>query len=562
MAESLEFIYKKEFWYVSTFLNSKYVDGAKKAKEIEDLVKKIASGITLDDLKRIRGPQADKLKDIVIDMGKNASIECKWVAYIPNFPYQDENTDKDYDTLGYFQIEVEYFKDQPAKKKDVTPLTIQQIPILVLAKLSDYERNEDNKYLNIDTESPIFNFVTSDKTVPVEVSWSQENIVKYKRTLGYWIEVYSGAWPDYNEALYDMRIENNLSNRLSELHFIRRNSGFIYMAEENYKNFFDGYMRQFVLDPTPRIRSMLYALISINHSLDLLFTKISSPHGLIDIEVIEQKLVKLRLLRGMIQTNMSVVYDEIDYNRRQHYTAVLNHLINEFQLDGIIGRIAGKFEVIYNAMNELYQKKNEEAEKKTQKGLGMLNILFGLGIVATLSDLIIKTETAITGSITPNFTDAWINLIVAIIIGVMFAATLLTIMKGKREATKVGAAYTVDAVIVDGKGNVLLQKRAYPPFKGFYAIPGSFIKESENQREAVLRTVENEVGVKIRIEKKIGVFDKKGRDPRGNVISTAYKCTVTGDLEKCRVELVPFSKVKDLNIAFDHKKILDEAGVI
>ena len=553
----MEFVYNKEFWYVSSFLNEKFIDGAKKAKEIQDLVLHKVSTLTLDDLKRIRGHRADEIKDTVIDMGKNLSIECKWMPYIQNFPYQDENTEKEYNALGYFQFEVEYFKDQPERKQEITPLLIQHIPILVLATLAEFEHLDENKFLNLDNESPIFVFVTSDKTTPEEIQWTKENIVKYKQTLGNWVEIYSGSWPDYTEALYDMRIQNNLSNRWSELHFIRRNSGFIYMAEENYTNFFDSYMRQFVLDPTPRIRAIIYALMSINHSLDLLFSKVSSPYGLIDIDVIEKKIVNLRFLRGAVQTSLSEIYDELDRNRRQHYTAVLNHLISEFDLDRIIGRIGNKFEIIYNAMDELYQKKNEEAGKSTQRGLGMLNVLFGIGIIATLTDHIIMTKDA------TDATNMVINLMVSIIIAIVFIGTVSLIVKGKMSVKKKTAKHTVDAVIVDGKGNVLLQKRTYPPFKGFYAIPGGFLEdENEDHHEAVLRIVKDEVHVQVHIDKKVGVYEKKGRDPRGNVISTAYKCTITGDLDKCILESIPYAKVKELNLAFDHKKILDDAGII
>ena len=130
-----------------------------------------------------------------------------------------------------------------------------------------------HEYLNIDHDSPIFIFATSNNLQGAEkIDWTVENIQKYKKKLGMWTEIYSGSWSDYSDTLYDLRVQNNLSNRLSELHFIRRNSGFIYMEEENYRLFFDSYMREFVLTPTAQIRSLLYALISVNESLDILFT--------------------------------------------------------------------------------------------------------------------------------------------------------------------------------------------------------------------------------------------------------------------------------------------------
>ncbi len=64
-------------------------------------------------------------------------------------------------------------------------------------------------------------------------NWSPDEIQKYKKSLGPWIEYYSGQFDDYCDELYDSRIINNLSNRTSELHFIRSNSAFLYMPRED-----------------------------------------------------------------------------------------------------------------------------------------------------------------------------------------------------------------------------------------------------------------------------------------------------------------------------------------
>ncbi|GAG76315.1 unnamed protein product, partial [marine sediment metagenome] len=206
--------------------------------------------------------------------------------------------------------------------------------------------------------------------------------------MGYWNEIYSGAWPDYNEALYNKRIENNLSNRLSELHFIRRNSGFIYMAKQNYEDFFESYMKKFVLDPTPKMRTVLFALRSINELLDTLFLKTQSEK-FIDVETIENKIKNLKLLRGLLQTKLSVIYNELNYNRRQHYTSVLKHLLGEFEIVDLVARVNDKFNIIYDAMERLYQKKNEQLQKRTEKGVNFLNLLFGAGILADLGSVIV-----------------------------------------------------------------------------------------------------------------------------------------------------------------------------
>ena len=88
-----------------------------------------------------------------------------------------------------------------------------------------------------------------------------------------WTQVYSGQWTDYSDKLFKRRTKKNLSNRVSELHYIQRNSGFVYMAQKNYETEFD-YITQVVLGPTPEVRAVLFALMSINNSLDVLFMKL------------------------------------------------------------------------------------------------------------------------------------------------------------------------------------------------------------------------------------------------------------------------------------------------
>ena len=127
----------------------------------------------------------------------------------------------------------------------------------------------------------------------------------------------------------------------------------------------------------------------------------------------------------------------------------------------------------------------------------------------------------------------------------------------------------VDAVIEDGKGNVILIKRKYPPFLGMYALPGGFIEKNETPRQALLREVKEETNLHVKIKKIIGKYDKEGRDPRGRIVSTAFKCNIIGDLPELEfgddastVELVPIEKLNDLNLAFDHKDILKDASVL
>ncbi|MHA2181040.1 MAG: NUDIX domain-containing protein [Promethearchaeota archaeon] len=555
----MEFVYNTEYWLISTFIDSSIIDGKLKSTEIEKIIKQFLRNLKKEDLYyKIR----EQSGEILIDMAKNLSLSCSWVPYLENFPYEDENSQKKYDTLGYFQFDVEYYKSESSKKEKIRSTYIQQFPQLILPLLGKFAKKPENRGIYFDLESPMYVFVTSHETKPEEVMWTQDNIDKFKETIGYWTEIYSGQWEDYSETLYEKRIENNLSNRLSELHFIRRNSGFIYMAKENYENFFT-YMIKYVLTPTPKMRAVLFALRSINESLDLLFLK-TQLEGFKDINTIEKKIRNLRLLRGLIQTKLSLIYNELDYNRRQHYTSVLKHLLNEFEIDRIVDRINDKFNIIYDSMQRLYVQKNQENQKRTEKGLNLLNLLFGAGILADLAGVIMIALSLQEG----DFTSVLLNSIIAVIISGILATTIIFNIYMKFKAKEVSIGKAVDAIIEDGKGNLVLIKRKYPPFQNFYALPGGFIEENEKPEEALLREVKEETNLNVKIIAKIGIYDEEGRDPRGNVHSTAFKCVISGDISAMKsgedskdVELVPLELLKDMELAFDHKKILKDSKV-
>ncbi|NHJ23557.1 MAG: NUDIX domain-containing protein [Candidatus Lokiarchaeota archaeon] len=558
MSENLQFIYKEEFWYVSAFINSAIFNAFAKSKEIESLILNKLKSLIENDIYR------KELRKDILDITKNITLQCKWVPYIENFPYKDENSERQFDTIGYFQFDVEYFKDNPVRKENLNPMLIQQVPYILLTILKDFADKEENEGLFLDIESPIFIFVTSNRTLPSEIVWNPANIEKYKKIISYWTEIYSGQWDDYSETLFNKRIENNLSNRLSELHYIRRNSGFIYMANENYKNFFESYMKPFVLDPTPKMRAVLFALRSINESLDLLFLKTQSELFQ-DLTTIEKKIKNLRLLRGLIQTNLSIIYNELDYNRRQHYTSILKYLLNEFEIEDIVNRINQKFDTIYAAIQDLYHKKSEENQERTERGLNLLNLLFGAGILADLAGVIMIALNLQEGGLFSNLLNGFISLV---IIGILFT-TIFYYIYVRVQSTKLDISHVVDAVIEDNYGNVVLIKRRFPPFQNYYALPGGAIEKGESPKKALIREIYEETNLKVKIERKINVYKKEGRDPRGNIHSTAYKCSIIGDSSSLKsgddakeVILIHKSKLKNYKLAFDHKDMIKDANLI
>jgi len=577
MEEDLRFIYEKEYWYISAFINTQKFIGENKAEEIEALLLERLRDLSDKDLEKafkyLRPPRVEEKRNLLVEMTKAISIECDWEPFFQNFPYIDEDnpyeedgeTLKPYNTLGYFKLEVEYFKDESYsyKKEKIEPELIQQVPFIVLEILKDFSKKKENQYLLLDTKSPIYVFAISTKTVPDGIPWNEENIHKYEKALGYWTQIYAGQWGDYSKDLFERRVKKNLSNRLSELHYIKRNSGFIFMAESNYRTEFS-YIEKYVLDPTPKMRAVLFALMTINHSLDVLFMKRYSD-VFMSLPKIEEKTKNLRFLRGMIQTKMSLIYNELDWNPRQHYTRVLTHLIRKYRIEEIIRRTNEKFKMLYDSMQELYLKRNEDNQKRTKKALYFLNILLGAGfIVEFVNTLRIAFSLE---EITPP--SPIIHGIISIILAIFLIATIGYLMYSKITSKTFDRGYTVDAVIQDDNQNIILVKRKYQPYRGQYALPGGFIKYNEDPEQAVIREVREETNLAIEIIKKIGVYGQIGRDPRGRIVSTAFKCKIKKDFSRLEggddaliAESIPIDKIKLMDLAFDHKKILKDAGVL
>lgn len=575
MEGNLRFIYKKEYWYISAFINTSEIIGETKAEEIEALLLERLKNLSDKELEKTitfleKHPNAEEKRNTLMEMTKSITIECDWEPFFQNFPYTDENNpytedNKDlvYNTLGYFKLEVEYFKNEPYNKEKVTPDLIQQVPYIVLDILKEFSTKKENQFLLLDTESPIYVFVISTKTTPIEVQWNEQNINKYKNDLGYWTQIYAGQWRDYSEDLFERRVKKNLSNRLSELHYIKRNSGFIYMTERNYETEFL-YIKDYLLEPTPEMRAVLFALMTINRSLDVLFMKRYSD-VFMSLERIEKKTNNLRFLRGMIQTKMSLIYNKLDRNPRQHYKRVLTHLIRKFRIEEIVRRTNNKFKMLYDSMQELYLKRSEENQKRTKKALYFLNILLGAGfIVEFVNTIRIAFSLEETAQPSPI-----IHGLISIILGASLLITIgyFTYSRYKLKASELG--HTVDAVIQDDKQNIILIKRKYAPYKGKYALPGGFIKYNEDPEQAIIREVREETNLAIEIIKRIGTYDQKGRDPRGRIVSTAFRCRLVKDISRMKggddaiaTEAIPIAEIKNMDLAFDHKLILKDAGIL
>ena len=104
---------------------------------------------------------------------------------------------------------------------------------------------------------------------------------------------------------------------------------------------------------------------------------------------------------------------------------------------------------------------------------------------------------------------------------------------------------------------------------GKWAIPGGFVdaNHKETAFEAAKRELKEETNIDGLHIQHFGVYDRIGRDPRGWMISNAFYAVVPEELVEQRkasddaaeVELFTMEEVFKLDLAFDHRQIIEDA---
>lgn len=93
--------------------------------------------------------------------------------------------------------------------------------------------------------------------------------------------------------------------------------------------------------------------------------------------------------------------------------------------------------------------------------------------------------------------------------------------------------FTVDAVVIQG-GHVLLVKRKFAPGKGLWALPGGFLNQTETARDACIRELREETGLKVPVPVLSGsityerLFDRPDRSLRGRTLTQAFLIELNG----------------------------------
>ena len=131
-------------------------------------------------------------------------------------------------------------------------------------------------------------------------------------------------------------------------------------------------------------------------------------------------------------------------------------------------------------------------------------------------------------------------------------------------------AHMTDGRLRGGQLSALLVERSAPPFKGYWALPGGFVRPDETLVEAAVREVEEETGLPAftgHLEQ-LGSYGDPGRDERMRVVSVAYLALMpnlpspSAGTDASDAQWRPVSDLlgrDERALAFDHDVILADA---
>lgn len=88
----------------------------------------------------------------------------------------------------------------------------------------------------------------------------------------------------------------------------------------------------------------------------------------------------------------------------------------------------------------------------------------------------------------------------------------------------------IGAVVFDDRGRILLVKRANPPAKGSWSLPGGRQEADESALQGVVREVREETGLEVQVEREVGTVHRLA--PSGDTyVIRDFLCTPSGPHE-------------------------------
>jgi len=338
-----------------------------------------------------------------------------------------------YKHLGFIQIEL---------KRQFLPTPEPGVFLQMSQTIEKFceKFNTDNcEKIFLDRINPpyMINFATKalhpEEKKPITIEWSKENILRYKKSLGKWIEVYSGQWPDYSDELYLSRIQNNLSNRLSEVHFIRTNSAFIYIPKEKLDKYMP-YMQTYFIEQILRVRALQFCYFTLNKEIDKINRRFSKLK--MSLPAIENEIGLVEDLERLIEELASQVFNERIINRRAHSKKVLNTCYSLFQIELTAKTIQEKIDNLQRNFHSVQDKHQSNMASQQILWISILTILTGSQVMFALKDKVLELLGIVEADPTAQFIDTTLWFILGLLLVLAFGFLIWTFLSNKIEGRK------------------------------------------------------------------------------------------------------------------------------
>ena len=565
-SEELQFVYRKELWFANLLINSTQIDIEKVVNDLGTTLKSKLKKLGHKDLPNCEW--SDEVQNSVVETSKHIDFTISWKPVARDFPYVENRIH--YNQAGYLEFDVEYYKGDTEKKKQIKPWILHEVPVYILNQIKQYMVNI--KHIIIDSD-PMYIIAVADRTeergLRVEVPWTIAELKRHKKCISQWVSLYSGRWADFREQFLTNTVDANLAFRKSELHYVRDESAFFYIAESDFTAYFDSYYNEKIINTIGEIRAFQHSIITINKSLDILKTDVNTI-ATFKLENAISRLSVLEYLVGGVDTKISEIKNDLESNRYRYYKKVLKYVFELMDIERLAEQLQIKTGQLSETLQNRVQEKQHETTLRVEESTRNLSWFFGLGVLADVLAMIVTIIVSFFSNdeLSERVLTIGVSGLFLVLLVLLGALLLIKAKPLQNKESDKKIKFTVDAVIIDDRDRLILIKRDFEPFLGAYVLPGGFRELAENNQEALVRETREETGIELKYGewKEIGIFDKSGRDPRGPVHSDAFLCRISDIEERTkdypkheRIEMIKITDLHNYKLAFDHEEIIAKA---
>lgn len=319
--------------------------------------------------------------ELIREKLEGEKLKIEGIQFLELIPFKF----KHYDTLGAVEIRVQeltldYMNTIPYDKQTFELYSFSQ----TLEKAINEINKDESENVYLDYHNPPYLVSIGNSSSLGDIDWTPENIEAHKKALGRWIEFYSGQFSDYSDALYDDRIQNNLSNRLSELHFIRTNSAFIYMKREYwFGHAFGEYMEKYFILQILRTKALLLSFYVLNDEID---KSNKFLHSLKDptLKQLQKEVESITKKKVLIDNLNDELIKEQMMNRRAHSKKTVQTCLELYSINFVRDETNYKFQRLQQELENERAEQQQKFSNSQKKWLLVLNILLGSSVLFTI----------------------------------------------------------------------------------------------------------------------------------------------------------------------------------